>query len=152
MARQIDRWSGDFTPLSSKAPASATAEQLDNTSRQLQWVQQQIAATGVNVVLLALPTDAAAPAGFGSHESGARNAYSTLTSALTHAGVPMIDSYPAIAADIALGNDPYSDWDPYHHFNVRGHRLVADALSQYLTQHPRLGLRIRKPDARPETR
>jgi lysophospholipase L1-like esterase len=122
---------------------TVTPEQLDDTAHQLRFVHERIAAHGTPVVLLALPTDAAAPAGFGSHIESAAGAYRTLTSTLRSSGTPLIDPYPGIAADIAAGRDPYSDWDPFRHFNARGHQFVADAVVDYVAHHPELDLRVR---------
>lgn len=121
---------------------AVTPEQLDDTAHQLRFVQERIAAHGTPVVLLALPTDAAAPAGFGSHIKSASGAYRTLTSVLRSSGTPLIDPYPGIAADIAAGRDPYSDWDPFRHFNARGHQFVADAIIDYVAHHPELNLQV----------
>lgn len=132
----------------SQAPAEAkafavTPEQLDDTAHQLRFVHERIAAHGTPVVLLALPTDAAAPAGFGSHIESATGAYRAVTDALRSSGTPLIDPYPGIAADIAAGRDPYSDWDPFRHFNARGHQFVADAVVDYVARHPELNLQVR---------
>ncbi len=132
--------------------SSASHQQIDDTVRQLRFVHRQIAATGVPVILLALPTDAATPAGFGSHRAGANFAYRTITDRLRQAAVPLVDPYPSLASDIASGGDPYSDWEAFHHFNARGHRLVAQALSQYLGQHPELGLQVRNIERTPARR
>lgn len=128
------------TPAGSVVPRT-NMEQIQDTFEQLMHVQNAIEKAGVPTVILGLPTDVAAPPGFGSHRRDARDAYLVLAAKLSATGIPFVDAYPWIAADIARGNDPYSDWEPYHHYNVRGHALVADALSEYFASQPTYGLR-----------
>jgi len=118
-------------------------EQLDSTLRQLEFVHNQIADTGTRILLLGIPTDAATPAGFGSHRDDALNGYLALIRGLKEHSMPIIDPYPAIESEIAAGKDPYSDWEPFRHYNARGHRLIATAVVAYIAKHPTLSVQVR---------
>ncbi len=135
------RKKSDISAPAGSAVSTTTPDQIQDTYQQLMHVQQAIENAGVPTVILGLPTDVAAPRGFGSYRRDSHDAYMMLAAKLSTSGIPFVDAYPRIAADIARGNDPYSDWEPFRHYNVRGHALVADALIEYFSSRPKYGLR-----------
>lgn len=140
-AAGVFRKNSNIPPRADSLVRTITSEQIQDTYHQLVHVQRAIESAGVPTVILGLPTDEAAPPGFGSYRRDSHDAYMVLSAKLSNSGIPFVDAYPWIATDIARGHDPYSDWEPYRHYNVRGHALVAEALIEYFTRRPKYNLR-----------
>jgi lysophospholipase L1-like esterase len=138
-------WIGRGAPTGAGVAAGISAEQIESGYEQLVYVYRSIRARGIPVILVGLPTDAAAPAGLSSHRANANLAYRDLAARLKQAGIAFVDTYPLIDADVAQGRDPYSDWEPFHHFNRDGHRLLARAIATFLAGHGEYRLAIGDP-------
>ena len=109
-----------------------SAELAEETVSQLLFARDAIHASGSKVLIVAIPSANAMPAGFYAHVPTRYRLYRALVSEAHRVGLPILNTYPSIADMIRRGEDPYGFWDPGGHLNASGNLVVARTIAQRL--------------------
>lgn len=114
---------------------------VENTCKQLVYVQSAIAAEGVPVVLLGLPAGNTVLPSEINKNMLTHRAYLAVAECLTQMGRPFLDAYPVLSSMAVQSIDPCTDWEkPGAHLNRRGNAIVAKSLRNFLIGHVEFGL------------
>lgn len=116
-------------------------DMVNHTCAQLAYVREQISASNSEILLVGLPSGSAVLLEEVARDPFRHDAYIALADCLRSAGLPFLDAYPVMAAATSEARDPYSSWDPGAHFNVLGHRLLAEAVVSFMLKES-IGTRL----------
>jgi hypothetical protein len=107
-------------------PPEAIAATVD----QLKFVQGEIGRRTPIVLILGVPSSAVFDLPGAQANAQRRDGYREVVRQLVASGVPTIDPYAAVEAQVALGNDPFRAWEPGGHYNRKGHAIIAATILQ----------------------